>query len=389
MPVLSVAEFNEVIQRVLDQTGEFVVEGEIAELKVSQGKWVFGTIKDETAAVDIFGTVYEIRNLNSLAAGMQVRVSGRPRLYQKTGRFSLGVTQIVPSGAGALQLAFEKLKLLLEKEGLFALDRKRPLPAFPQHIGLITAKGSQAYADFVKVLGERMGGIKIYFYPTSVQGHDAVPSILQAFRDLNLHHPELDLIVLTRGGGSLEDLSAFNDEQVVRTIFSSPIPVVCGIGHEENISLAELAADRRASTPSNAAELIVRERRDVLEQVLQLEQLVNSRLTHRLSTVRQQVENHQLKLERFMTGYLRQIEHQVAKFWSVVQTWNQQLTQRVTALEKQLADLDYRQILHRGFSLTYNQDAQLIRSITQVADGQPLTTVLSDGTITSQVTRRK
>src|SRR3989339_993170 len=157
-PVFSVTEFNEMVSHHLGQLGDVEVEGEISELKVSQNKWIYATIKDEGSSVNIFATIYQIHNLNSLDIGMLVKVTGTPSLYQKTARFSLNASAIVPSGEGALAAAYEKLKKQLEQEGLFAPERKRTLPMFPQTIGLLTAKGSQAYNDFVKVTEGRIGG---------------------------------------------------------------------------------------------------------------------------------------------------------------------------------------------------------------------------------------
>ena len=162
--IFKVSEFNEFINVYLNQVGEITVEGEISQINISQGKWLFMTIKDESSSVEVFGILNTLPNYNLLEEGMLVHIYGVPRLYQKTGRFSISATQIMLAGEGSLKTAFEKLKSRLEKEGLFEKTRKRPLPMFPQKIGLITAKNSQAYYDFIKVLKARMGGIKIYFY---------------------------------------------------------------------------------------------------------------------------------------------------------------------------------------------------------------------------------
>ena len=161
--VYTVAEFNEYIDLLISRK-EVVVEGEISELNIAQGRWIFATIKDKNASCEVFAYVEQITTLPVLEAGMLVHVYGRPRLYLKTGRFRIWAEHILPTGEGALRLAFEKLKKLLEKEGLFSVERKRPLPSFPEKIGLITAKNSSAYSDFIKVLGERFGGLTVYFW---------------------------------------------------------------------------------------------------------------------------------------------------------------------------------------------------------------------------------
>ena len=384
--IFQVSEFNEFINLYLDEVTELVVEGEISQINVSQGKWLFATIKDDQASVEVFGVVEQISGWDILQTGMLVHVYGRPRLYQKTGRFSLSARQIVPAGAGALQIAFEKLKLKLEKAGWFDLERKRPLPVFPETIGLITAKDSRAYSDFVKVLKERMGGLQIYFYPVNVQGHEAVPTILTAFDYFNHQHQQPDLIVLARGGGSLEDLQAFNDERVAQAIFASRAPVVCGIGHEEDVSIADLVADRRASTPSNAAELIVRNRQEVLEQVAfqtreiknQLEQLTiqaNQVLLRRVGT-----------LAAFAGQAQRQrqtIEQTKQQLVRATDTWLKQQKMRLATTARLLSNLDPHQVLKRGFSITVNQNGVILKSIKQVSNNEQVTTTLFDGKIDS------
>lgn len=429
--IFKVSEFNDYINLYLDKVGEVVVEGEISQINISQGKWLFLTIKDEDSSVEVFGYAFKIHNFAELETGMLVRVYGTPRLYTKTGRFSLSANQIMPSGLGALQIAFEKLKSKLEQEGLFASARKRPLPAFPERIGLITAKNSQAYADFVKVLGERIGGVKIYFYPVSVQGRESVASLLSAFVYFNSADLNLDLLVLVRGGGSLEDLLSFNDEQVVRAIFSSRVPVVCGIGHEKDESLADFAADLRASTPSNAAELIVRERSEVLKQVeyfvfrmesellkkverfqeyrhfldkiegaLKLElsrknQLVSLAAQSLNDAVKKNLATLYALLSRFQNEFNRFIQL-TDGIKQKVSNWQEILLKevflllkdgkmRIASLLRLLKSLDHRQVLKRGFSITTDSQGNVIKLINQVSKGKKITTRLFSGKIYSKV----
>lgn len=306
-PVFSVHEFNEAMNHLVSQVGSVTVEGEISQLKVSQNKWVFLNLKDQQASVGVFATVWQIKNLYQLEDGMLVKVTGTPGIYGKTGSFRLTAQQIIPSGEGAIKLAYEKLRLQLEQEGLFAPERKRPLPRFPKTIGLITAKDSQAYNDFIKVSKHRFGGVKIVFYPVQVQGNEATKSILKAIQYFHKREP-VDLLVLTRGGGSLEDLMAFNDELVVRTVFASKIPVVCAIGHEGDVSLAELAADLRASTPSNAAELIMPDRESLQRE-----------LNHKLRQVQTYLDYSFTSLDEKSTYLLQQVVSQQQSILSSMQ----------------------------------------------------------------------
>lgn len=408
--IFQVSEFNEFIGLYLGKIGEVVVEGEISEIKVSQGKWLFLTIKDEESSVEIFSLIFRIKNYGLLEEGMLAHVYGIPRLYKKTGRFTLFANQIVPAGEGALRIAFEKLKLKLEREGLFDETRKRPLPAFPQKIGLITAKNSQAYADFIKVLAERMGGIKIYFYPVQVQGKDSVDSILSAFEYFNKKLPFLDLLVLTRGGGSLEDLLAFNDEQVARAIFASKTPVVCGVGHEKDVSLADLVADLRASTPSNAAELIVRERNEVLKEVAysitsiekslrykirEKEGIINKAVNILKNAIAKQINNLYQLIFRFSKEFnlfgqrteliTQKIINLKAHLTRTVDFWLKENKAWVNNLIRLLKSLDYHQVLKRGFSITTDRQGRIIKAVKEVSKDKDIISRLFDGKIYSKV----
>lgn len=408
--ILTVSEFNEFIKSYLSDVGEVAVEGEISEIKVSQNKWLFLTIKDKEASVEVFSVVFKIRNYDVFEQGMLVHVYGKPYLYKKTGKFSIFANQIVPAGEGALQIAFEKLKLKLEKEGLFDPERKRPLPVFPEQIGLITAKNSQAYSDFIKILGERMGGIKIYFYPVQVQGRNSVDSILNAFDYFNKNLANIDLLVLTRGGGSLEDLLSFNDEQVVRAIFSSKIPVVCGVGHEENVSLADLAADLRASTPSNAAELIVRQRTEVLRQVNDSVKFIVSRLNRLLkekqyfiyhavarlkNSSAQKIKDMHFLISRFAKecGVFErriktvsiEIERKKTRLIQGIKLWQHRYVSKLDNLIRLLKSLDYHRLLKRGFSITMDKRGRILKEIKKVKKNESLDTLLFDGKIYSKV----
>jgi len=408
--VFQVREFNEFVSVYLGEIGEVVVEGEISQLRLQNQRWLFLTLKDEEASLPVFGIQARLANLGALTEGMLVRVSGRPRLYQKTASFSLWAEKIVPAGVGALQIAFERLRRQLESEGLFALERKRPLPRFPQKIGLITAANSRAYSDFIKVSSQRLGGMKIYFYPVAVQGEKAVDSIVAALEFFNGGNKDLDLLVITRGGGSLEDLQAFNDERLVRAIFASKIPVVCAVGHEADVSLAELAADLRASTPSNAAELAIPSRREILALVVQLETSLISQLDFRLQAIWEKWRSLEQRLERSFDWQLtvrrqllqrlerqfnyyqerigqeqQQLERWQERLWAASRQQWQQNWQRWQRLRQLLFALDHRRILRRGFSLTYTQNGKLLRTAAGVARNDWLTTILADGKINSQV----
>ena len=242
---------------VVNQTLEYVyssvtVTGEVASFKVNQGKWVFFDIKDEESSVSCFMTLYQLRM--PLEDGMKVVVRGVPKVT-KWGKFSFTVTAVKPVGEGSLKKAYELLKKKLTDEGLFDLAKKRKLPEDLIKIGVISSTAAAGYTDFIKILNARWGGMKVQVAHTQVQGLDAPDQIIRALQYFN-ERGDVQVIAILRGGGSADDLSCFNDEKLVREIAASRIPVITGIGHEVDESLADLAADVRASTPSNAAEML-------------------------------------------------------------------------------------------------------------------------------------
>jgi len=264
-PIFSVSDFVAVVNQTLDFAYPMVeVEGEVSEFKVNQGKFIFFNIKDAESSVGCFMTVWQMRV--PIEDGMKVIVSATPNVT-KWGKFSLTVKAIRPSGEGALKKSFELLKAKLDGEGLFADERKRQLPRIPQHIAVISSVQAAGYADFIKILGDRWGGVKIDVAHTLVQGADAPDQIIRAISYFNQLEFLPEVLVIVRGGGSADDLAAFNDELLVRAIAGSRIPTLVGVGHEVDESLADLAADVRASTPSNAAQILVPDKNEMIRSV--------------------------------------------------------------------------------------------------------------------------
>jgi exodeoxyribonuclease VII large subunit len=260
---VSVSEFVDL----LNETYEFafpsiVISGELANLRVSKNRWVYFDLKDETASVKFFGTVQHLPG--PLENGMLLNVRGTPHMHELYG-FSVNVQFIQPAGEGSIRRAAELLAAKLQAEGLFDDSRKRPLPYPPQHIGLITSAQSAAYADFIKITAARWGGLQIDLVDVQVQGEPAPAQIVAAIERFNTVADPPEILVLIRGGGSADDLAAWSTEQVTRAIATSRVPTLVAIGHEVDVSLAELAADRRASTPSNAAELMTPDKHVVME----------------------------------------------------------------------------------------------------------------------------
>jgi exodeoxyribonuclease VII large subunit len=364
MKALTVTEFIEQINDLLSANDQFSVEGEVSSFKIKDGKWVLFDLKDKGSVVSCFMTAWQLKT--QIEDGMQVIVKGTPAL-KNWGQFSFNIKEIQPSGEGALKRAYELLKKKLDQEGLFDLDRKRDLPTFPQHVALITSRDAAAYADFIKVLNGRQGGLTVSFVHTQVQGGPAAEQIVSAIETANTELTNLDAIVLVRGGGSIEDLQSFNDERVVRAVAGSRHPMVVGVGHERDITLADMAADVRASTPSNAAELLVKSRELLNQEIGSLRDRLKSGIYEQLET---------------QQSVLRQL---VIILRGEVKMMKQGLEQ----LERVLKSLSPQGILKRGYSITKNEKGQVLKKGSQIKEGAKIVTQLYEGAITSKVTSAK
>ena len=279
---LTVTEFLETCNDLLTANLErVIIEGEVAEYKLNQGKWVFFSLKDQNSTVSCFMPVWKLTT--EITDGMKIRVSGSPKLTA-WGKFSFTVEKIAPVGEGNIKKAFELLKKKLAAEGLFAVERKRHLPKNPVKIGVISSTGAAGYADFCKIVNARWVGLDIQVCHTQVQGLEAPAQIIRALKYLN-ERSEVEVIAIIRGGGSKDDLSCFNDEALARAIASSKIPVITGIGHEVDESIADLVADARASTPSNCAELLTQDKTAVHRAIEAQRLHARSRLLSAMSEV--------------------------------------------------------------------------------------------------------
>ena len=252
--VYSVSDFITISNDIFEKSFPSVlIEGEISSFKVNQNKFVFFDLKDEGSVLGCFMTIWQLRF--PLEDGMKVVVQAKPKLTN-WGKFSLTIDKIIPKGEGSLKKSFEILKEKLTKEGLFDESRKREIPRNPQKIAVISSVQAAGYADFIKIINERWGGLKIIVAPTQVQGMAASDQIIRAIDFLNSQSELPDVIAIIRGGGSADDLAVFNDEKLVRAVANSRVPIITGIGHEIDQSLCDLAADFAASTPSNVAQIL-------------------------------------------------------------------------------------------------------------------------------------
>lgn len=368
MRILCVSEFLSIVNDLLRETfagGEaFAVEGEVSGYRVSQGQWISFDLKDEKGLVNVFLPVWNLHV--PVEDGMRVRVFGLPRVYLKYGKFSLQADRIEFAGEGALRKALALLRARLEKEGLFDASRKRPLPRFPERIALVASKESAAFGDFIRVLGERWSGLKIDLYSVLVQGDRAPQEIVAAIEAANspISAKRADVLVLTRGGGSLEELMAFNDERVARAVYGSRIPTLVAIGHERDVTIAEEVADVRGATPTDCARRLVPDRREVL---------------YELATTVEAIEDAWQRMRDRMTMT-------IDRAMSSATHWIELLQNRLGSVTRLLASLDPMSILRRGYAIARDAQGRLLQTVAAVLVGNAVQITLRDGRIGARVT---
>ena len=289
--LFSVSELNRIIKDLLEQTFyPFWIQGEVGNLTIHSSGHVYFTLKDSASQITaVFFRGGATAKQIGLTEGMAVEVLGRLTVYEPRGQYQLVVDRIRPKGVGLLQQRFEELKRKLQAEGLFDAERKRPIPALPKCIGVVTSPEGAAIHDFLQILGRRFADAHVRIYPAAVQGDRAADQVVAGIEFLNAHQA-CDVIVVTRGGGSLEDLWPFNEEKVARAVVASQIPVISAIGHEVDFTICDYAADFRAPTPSAAAELVVGRKADFLERVEQLRGRLRGALLLKLSELRRRVD---------------------------------------------------------------------------------------------------
>ena len=361
----SVSEFVALCNQTFEYAfPSIVITGELANLRVSKNRWVYFDLKDEDCTVKFFGTVYQLPG--PLEDGMILKVRGQPRLHNKYG-FSVNVQNIQPAGEGTIKRAAQLLQAKLQKEGLFDESRKRPTPYPPKTIGLVASKQSAAYADFIKIINARWQGIDIQFIDVQVQGEVAPTQIAAALEQFNSEAEPPEVIVLIRGGGSPEDLAAFSSELVTRAVAASRAPTLVAIGHEIDLSLAELAADLRASTPSNAAELLVPDKKYVLGALKDLSaQLADS--TKQIIKDRQKdIATAQEQINQVMASRADEARSKLGK-------------------EKQLLNaLSPTSILKRGYAIVRNGQSA-VRSANELVANDIVNVELAKGSFAAKVT---
>ncbi|MBR0415939.1 exodeoxyribonuclease VII large subunit [Candidatus Saccharibacteria bacterium] len=319
----SVSEFLAAVNQTLEYAySSVVIEGEVSGFKINQGKWVFFDLKDEESSISCFLPLFSLRM--ELADGMKIVVRGEPKVT-KWGKFSLTVRQMMPVGEGSIKKNFELLKKKLTAEGLFDPAKKRGIPEDLTKIGVISSTQAAGYADFCKIINARWGGLEIQTAHTQVQGMAAADQIIKALKYFN-EKAEVDIIAIMRGGGSADDLSVFNDEALVRAIAASRIPVITGIGHEVDESLADLAADIRASTPSNVAEMLTPDKRTVAKNVQESVSKLSNKIVQSITGVEGDISGKLAEIQRVIRQRITSLDESIKGKIRILESANPDLT---------------------------------------------------------------
>lgn len=394
MQIWSVSEVNRHVRRTLEEDAylrDLWVEGEVSNLSVAMSGHAYFTLKDAGSQLRCMIFRQQLQRIRRRPEnGERCVAQGALRVYEPQGVYQLYATFLAPAGLGELQLRLEELRLRLESEGLFDPSRKRPLPAYPRRIGVVTSRTGAVIHDIQNVLARRWPLATIVLAPTLVQGAEAIPLICQAIDDLN-HDGDVEVIIVARGGGSAEDLAAFNDEKVARAIFASHTPIVSAIGHETDVTIADLVADQRAPTPSAAAEMIAPDLREVSERLTEYARAFRWHTARRLDQARLDLDQVTRQLEQQApSGLIRhrrtEIQYLSGRLKAMVTHHLQLCEQDLNARALQLAALDPLAILRRGFSVTYRVDSgKAVASVAEVSPRVRLRTRVADGTFDTVV----
>jgi exodeoxyribonuclease VII large subunit len=391
--ILTVTQLTVQIKNLLEGNfPEVWVEGELSNLNVPQSGHAYFTLKDEHSQVRAVMFRSSHRYLKfTLQHGIQVLCRGRVSVYDPRGEYQLILDYIEPKGVGALQLAFEQLKAQLEKEGLFDLGRKKPLPLLPRRIGIITSPTGAAIRDMLRVIKRRHPRMHILLYPVPVQGIDAAPALVEAIRYFN-EEKRVDVMIIGRGGGSLEDLWAFNEESVAREIAASKIPIVSAVGHETDYTISDFAADLRAPTPSAGAEMVVEREERFQDTIHSLEVRLIGRVEQMIETARASLRGNVRLLEdprRRLDQFVQRVDELVRRMALGLRQHVRRDRARLTSLTAGLDHLNPLAILSRGYSITRKMpEGTILKDAAAVMPGDLIRSRLHEGEVLSRVEKR-
>ncbi len=390
--VSTVSELTKEIKSLLEEGFPSVwVSGEVSSLARPRSGHVYFILKDaESQLRSVIWRGIALRMKFDLQDGQEVIVRGRMTVYTPRGDYQLVIEEIQPKGIGPLELALRQLKEKLFVLGYFDPRRKKPLPTIPNRIALVTSPTGATVRDMVEILGRRWPATEVWVCGVTVQGEGAAEDIAAMIRRLNSIQPRPDLIIVGRGGGSMEDLWAFNEEPVAHAIYESTIPIVSAVGHEVDVTIADFVADKRALTPSEAAELVVPNQEELIEDLLATQSRLKELLWHRLQNAWEKWQDlSERRAFRLPLDRIHDLEQELDD-WSerlhrAARKRLQQAQVAIEALAAQLESLSPLNVLGRGYSLTRSESGRIIRDAHQVHPGQRVVTMLQNGQITSRV----
>ena len=386
---LTVTQLNLYLRDLLDSQSlltNVCVRGELSNYKIYPSGHHYFTLKDNESSLKcVMFKSNSMRLRCRPESGMGVTAWGRVSVYPRDGVYQLYCTQLMPEGTGDLQVAFEQLKAKLDAEGLFDPSHKKPLPAFPERIAIITSSAGAAVHDMIRILGRRWPMAKLLLLPVRVQGSEAPAEIAGAIRYAN-EFKLADLIITGRGGGSIEDLWAFNDERVARAIFASEIPVISAVGHEPDVTISDYVADRRASTPSNAAEIAVPDQREISDLLAGYDLRTSQAMRKRIGSLRDRLEAVQAR--RVMTAptaHIDQRRMELDRSRERLAAAEEQILakrrQQFVALTASLDAMSPLRVLTRGYAIPTDEAGNVVRSVTEIRTGDRLSLTMSDGSL--------
>lgn len=386
---LTVSELNSIIKTLIDGEpllGKVCVRGELSNYKIYPSGHHYFTLKDAESSLRCVMFKSSASKLRFRPeSGMGVTAFGRISVFPRDGAYQLYCSDLIPEGTGDLQIAYEQLKAKLAAEGLFDSSHKKPLPAFPKKIAIITSSAGAAVHDMIRILGRRWPMTKVILLPVRVQGVEAPPEIVGAIRYAN-RYKVADLIITGRGGGSIEDLWAFNDERVARAIYASELPVISAVGHEPDVTIADYVADIRASTPSNAAELAVPDASEIRELLGNLNirntQAVRKNLS-RMNTRLEDLKNRRVLQDpmTYVDSKRSELDFVRGRLVAVSEKVNDDKRKKFVALAAALDAMSPLKVISRGYAIVESTDGELIRSIKDVRPDDKMRLLVRDGVI--------
>lgn len=391
--VLSVSQINFYIKSIIENDGslQFVlVTGEISNLTVHQRSGhIYLSLKDSNSVISAVMFAGNARRLRfRLENGMKVICRGRISVYEPSGRYQLYIEDMQPDGVGALTLAFEQLKKSLAQKGLFDNAHKKPLPKFPKTIGVITSPTGAAVQDITNIIRRRFPSADIVLAPVLVQGESAPEQLVRAVNKFSASKIA-DVVIIGRGGGSAEDLWAFNDEQLAYAVYNCETPIISGVGHETDFTVCDFVADVRASTPSAAAELAVPDRQELMSYYFKQKQYISAMLDRKIKTAQLRLENQQRRMSASSPKLkVEQLEKQLSakseKLTRFMNIYISDKENKLIAAKGKLDGLNPFNVLNRGYAIA-EKDEKIITSSKQLKDGDDFTVILSDGKINAKV----